>query len=125
MSVRGLILLFVVWCVPVSASELTIQITQGVDDPSAVAVVPFAWQGSPLPEDVAAIVESDLRRSGQFAPVDRSDMLGRPHEEKDVFYRDWRALDVEYLVVGRILAHESGVVIRYELFDVFKQARLM
>lgn len=126
MSVRKLLLLIVIGCLPlIAAAELTIEITQGRDNPSAIAVVPFAWAGSALPEDVAAIVSADLQRSGQFAPVDRSDMLGRPHEEKEVFYRDWRALDVEYLVVGRILAHESGVVIRYELFDVFKQTRLM
>ena len=26
-------------------AELTIEITQGVDDPTPIAVVPFAWQG--------------------------------------------------------------------------------
>ena len=27
-------------------AELTIEITQGVDNPTPIAVVPFAWQGS-------------------------------------------------------------------------------
>jgi len=51
-------------------AELTIEITQGVDDPTAIAVVPFAWQGpGSAPEDIAAVVDGDLARSGQFAPV--------------------------------------------------------
>ena len=38
-------------------AELTIEITQGIDNPTAIAVVPFAWQGpgSP-PEDIASVV---------------------------------------------------------------------
>ena len=60
-------------------AELVIEITQGVDDPTAIAVVPFAWLGAGAsPEDVASVVQSDLTRSGQFEPVDRRDMLGMP-----------------------------------------------
>ena len=59
-------------------AELTIEITQGMDDPTAIAVVPFAWQGAGVaPEDVAYVIDGDLARSGQFAPVERSAMLGR------------------------------------------------
>ena len=56
--------------VPGARAELTIEITQGVDNPTAIAVVPFAWQGAGTPpEDIAAVVDGDLTRSGQFAPV--------------------------------------------------------
>ena len=42
-------------------AELSIQITQGVDNPIPIAVVPFAWEGSGvLSEDVAQIVVNDL-----------------------------------------------------------------
>ena len=50
-------------------AELTIEITQGMDNPTAIAVVPFAWQGpGTAPEDIAWVVDSDLARSGQFRP---------------------------------------------------------
>ena len=45
-------------------SQLTIQITQGRDKPTSIAVVPLGWNGAPLPEDIAGIVAADLKRSG-------------------------------------------------------------
>ena len=106
-------------------AELTIEITQGVDDPTAIAVVPFAYTGpGGVPEDVAQVVHDDLRRSGQFAPVARADMLGMPAEEKDVFYRDWRAIQSEYLVIGRVTVGDQ-MRVEYELFDVLRQARVL
>ncbi|MEM6581907.1 MAG: Tol-Pal system beta propeller repeat protein TolB [Pseudomonadota bacterium] len=110
----------------VSASDLTIEITKGMDNPTAIAVVPFAWQGSgAAPEDVSAVIESDLLRSGQFAPVARTDMLGMPSTQQEVFYRDWRALDTEYLLIGKVSPQPlNGLRLDYELFDVLRQTRV-
>jgi TolB protein len=106
-------------------AELTIEITQGIDNPTAIAVVPFAWQGpGTAPEDIAWIVDNDLSRSGQFAPVARNDMLGRPSTEEEVFYRDWRAIDSEYLLIGRVSASGNAMRVEYELFDVVRQVRV-
>ncbi|MFT6275070.1 MAG: TolB protein [Halioglobus sp.] len=102
-------------------AELVIEITQGMDNPTAIAVVPFAWQGQGgAPEDIAAVVQGDLSRSGQFAPVDRRDMLGLPTIEKEVFYRDWRAIEADYLLIGRVSVTDR-MRIEYELFDVQSQ----
>ena len=102
-------------------AELVIEITHGVDDPMAIAVVPFAWQGEGAsPEDVASVVQSDLTRSGQFEPVDRRDMLGMPSTKADVFYRDWRAMETEYLLIGRVSVTDQ-MRVEYELFDVLRQ----
>jgi TolB protein len=105
-------------------AELTIEITQGMDNPTSIAVVPFAWQGAgTAPEDIAGIVDGDLARSGQFAPVGRTDMLGLPSVETEVFYRDWRAINTEYLLIGRVsVAGELRV--EYELFDVLRQTQV-
>jgi TolB protein len=106
-------------------AQLTIEITQGVDNPTAIAVVPFAWGGpGPAPEDIALVVDGDLARSGQFAPVPRSDMLGLPSREAEVFYRDWRAINAEYLLIGRVTASGRDMRIEYELFDVVRQTRV-
>jgi TolB protein len=105
-------------------AQLVIEITQGVDDPTPIAVAPFAWQGTgTAPEDIAAVVDGDMARSGQFAPVARADMLGRPSSEAEVFYRDWRAIDTDYLLIGRVSA-PGEMRIEYELFDVRRQARV-
>jgi len=108
-------------------AELVIEITQGVDNPTAIAVVPFAWQApGTAPEDIAGIVHSDLQRSGLFDPVARTDMLGRPSSPTQVYYRDWRAIDAEYLLIGRVsmtgTRTEGDMRIEYQLFDVVREA---
>jgi TolB protein len=108
-----------------SRAELVIEITRGVDNPTAIAVVPFAWNGpGGAPEDVAAVIDGDLSRSGQFAPVARADMLGLPSSEKEVFYRDWRSISSEYLLIGRVDSGTGQLRVVYELFDVNRQTKV-
>ncbi len=107
-------------------AALTIEITQGVEGALPIAIVPFAWEGvGTLPEDVSAIVAADLRRSGRFAPLPESDLLARPHEGSQVNFRDWRALGVNNLLIGRVRAMGPNTfVVQFQLFDVFKGAQL-
>ena len=59
-------------------AQLRIEITQGGDDPTPIAVVPFSWSGAGLlKEDVANVVAADMGRSGQFRPLARADMLSQ------------------------------------------------
>lgn len=108
-------------------AELTIEITQGVDQPVPVAVVPFGWTGiSGLQEDVAKVVGADLYRTGLFSIMKPENMLSFPTQQRDVFYRDWRMSGVEYMVIGRVLqgAGSNQFRVEYELFDVVKEQRL-
>ena len=74
-------------------AQLVIEITEGLDNPTAIAVVPFSWQGEgAAPEDIAAVIDSDLMRVGQFAPVERNNMLGRPSRASEVYFRRARAV---------------------------------
>ncbi len=102
--------------------ELQIEINQGIENPTPIAVVPFAWQGvGSAPEDVAQIVDSDLARSGQFSPVSRRDMLSYPTRESEMYYRDWRAIAAEYVLIGRVSVG-SQARIDFQLFDTTRQA---
>ncbi len=101
-----------------SVAQLEIQVTRGIDNPTSIAIAPFAWDGlGAAPEDFAQIIDSDLARSGQFSPVSRRDMLSLPTRAEDIFYRDWRAIAARYLVIGRV---SKGVQLRVEfaLYDV-------
>ncbi|MBT4832450.1 MAG: Tol-Pal system protein TolB [Porticoccaceae bacterium] len=93
-------------------SELVIRVTQGNDKPTIVAVSPIALNGIAVKQDIAAIVEADLERSGLFRATPRRDMLAFPSRSSEVYYRDWRMLGTEYLVVGSMRAIDGG---RYEL----------
>ena len=107
-------------------AELVIEITEGVDDPIPVAFVPFAWQGAgALPLAVADLIESNMERTGLFVGTARENMLSRPSRGEQVVFRDWRLIESEYLVIGRVMPEGQGLVVEYELFDVFGQAPLL
>ena len=112
---------------PSSMAELSIQITQGVDDPIPIAVVPFFMDsGSVLSEDVAQIVRNDLEQVGEFRALPLSNMISLPDEEQEVFYRDWRILAQDYLLIGKINQEPGSQLIRvqYEFFDVNREIKL-
>ncbi|WP_407067482.1 Tol-Pal system beta propeller repeat protein TolB [Marilutibacter maris] len=93
-----------------------------------VAVVPMPYQGSAAaPEtDVAAVIAADLNRSGQFRSLAADRVIERPTRGSEVNYPTWRALNQDYLVVGRVVDGSGGSYrIEYELFDVASQERLL
>ncbi len=106
-----------------ATAELRIEVTQGVDNAVRIAVVPFDWQGrGRLPVDIASVVSSDLELSGRFDSLPVDQMLSLPHDVDQVFFRDWRLLNVEYLVIGRMKPVTRGIEVHFELYNVFKQS---
>lgn len=117
----ALLLSFSAW-----SQDLVIEITQGVDNPVPIAVVPFKWSGeAALSQDVSQIIDADLERSGQFKSLKRSLMLSFPYQQEDVYFRDWSYLATEYLIIGQIFATQNeGYQVEYQLFDVERQELL-
>lgn len=106
-------------------AELVVEVTQGVDAPTPVAVVPFDWTGNALQEDVAKIVSDDLGRSGFFKMMKRENMLGTPHAKDQIFFRDWRISGNDYIVIGRMVPSGDGQIsATVELYDVLKEQRV-
>ena len=105
-------------------ADLTIEITQGVEGALPIAVVPFAWRGDAgllPPQAVGEVVAADLRRSGRFKPLPKGEMLARPSRGEDVDFRDWRALNVENLVIGDVSPNgPGGYLVKFYLYDVFR-----
>ncbi len=100
-------------------------ITKGVDKPIKIAVVPFAWTGGRIPEDIPSIMRSDFRFSGQFEAIAPERMLSFPRTESEVHYRDWKVLGAEYLVIGSLTFQNGRYYASYEVFDVVREKRLM
>ncbi len=105
------------------ASRLTIEVTRGVDNPTRIAVVPFRRDHA-TGIDLASVVSADLSRSGRFEVIDRSLMLSSPAVFDDVYFRDWRALGVEYLVIGVSSIVEGKREIDFELVDINQRRTL-
>lgn len=121
-------LLSAIFCTGAYAAELNIEITRGVDNPIAIAVVPFAWQGdSLLNEDIAQIVANDLEQVGEFRALSRTNMLSLPRQASEVHFRDWRILAQQYLLVGKIESTPGSQLVRvqYEFFDINREQILV
>ncbi|MDH3689990.1 MAG: Tol-Pal system beta propeller repeat protein TolB [Gammaproteobacteria bacterium] len=104
---------------------LQIDITQGVERGYPVAVVPFETSGVEPPHSVSDIVEADLGRSGRFEPLPQEDFLNQPHDHTEVNYKDWRLIQAEWLVVGRVQdVGGDRYKVQFQLFDVFKSSQV-
>ena len=114
----------VLMSLPVRAN-LTIEITQGIDNPTVIAVVPTGWSGPALSENISQIVQDDLHRSGQFRPLPQTDMLSFPQSGNEVYFRDWRMLGSEFILTSKLQAAPGGYEVRYELFDVLSERRVL
>ncbi len=110
--------------VPTQA-RLSIEITQGVEGALPIAVVPFGTNSkSALPEDVAAVVASDLARSGQFAPLALDKLPERPSDGKEINFAAWRGAGSDNLVIGRVDQRDNGYVVQFQLFDAVRGVQL-
>ena len=110
---------------PLAAAEVTIEIDRGYDNPKKIAIVPFGGGGVAGIENPAGVVSFDLARSGQFAPLGAENMLSLPSQPNEVFFRDWRILGVDYLVIGRAEVEFDGkIAINYYLYDVLNERQL-
>lgn len=116
-------ILLLAWLTLPATAELRIEVTQGVDNAVRIAVVPFKYPRRPrLPVQVHEVVDADLTLSGRFAPLPVNQMLSLPTSSDKVLPRDWRLLDVEYLIMGELVREEFGYQLRFELYNVFKQS---
>ena len=69
-----------------------------------IAVVPFGWQSAGVSDtDIAAVIRSDLDRTGQFVALRNDRYIEVPNTSAEVKFETWRALKQNYVVVGRVL----------------------
>ena len=108
-------------------AELQILITKGQGEAVPIAVVPFGWMGQGgQPYDIASVVAADLSRGGRFAPLAVDDMLQKPTTGAEIDFGDWRILDTEVVIVGRMSALPKGEYsIEFRVFDVFRGDQLL
>lgn len=109
---------------PVQA-VIEIEITQGGDNAIPIAIVPFGWKGKgELPEDIAKIVGADLQRSGNFAPLNREDLVASPVSGDVPRYANWRLSGADFLLIGGARPSDKGYHLEFQLYDVLQQTLL-
>lgn len=86
-----------------------------------IAVVPFGDTGSP---DIATIVGNDLYNSGLFEPLPRQNMLSTPHTPNEVAFRDWSAVNAQFLLIGSVSSVGDKLQLQYYLYNVASQQQV-
>lgn len=118
----GLAFTFLFFCIDAYAA-LRIQITRGAADAQPIAIVPFTWEGiesnQSAPANIGNIVSADLERSGEFKAVSQQAMLSQPSIGDQINFAQWRILDINHLVVGRLKqVAANNYAAEFQLFDV-------
>jgi TolB protein len=105
-----------------------LNITQGTIQPLPIAIADFAGDGSIDPQiarDVSNVVANDLRASGLFVPIDPAAFIEQGVGPDSLpRFEDWRVLNAQALVVGRIGASEGRLRAEFRLWDVFAGKQL-
>lgn len=99
----------------VADSDVRISIDEGVSMAQPIAVVPFKASG--VPADVAQIISDDLRNSGKFTPLERSQMPAQPGSAAEVVADQWSAIGIDNIVVGQVSSTGGGYNVAYQLID--------
>ncbi len=115
----GCILFLMLVLASVASATVTIRITQGVDSPVRIAVVPFLGNTS-ASTDLAGVISNNLSLSGRFHPLSTNRFPGMPSSQQSILFRDWRLLQQEFIVIGRMeRLNNGGYRATMELYDVF------
>ena len=93
---KSIFLILLLMSSQLTLSQLRIEITSGAEDPINIAVVPIDWRLElPQEEYLHEIIKDDLESFGEFKVLPPKGMLSFPSTEVEVFYRDWRLLNVD------------------------------
>ncbi len=120
-------LLLLILLIPAAGNAvMEIEITHAGQSALPVAIVPFGWKGeSDVPEDVAAVISSDLKRSGRFNPLERQDLVAQPVSGAQVKYGNWRLSGVDYLLIGQVTQVQNKTFqVQFQLLDVVRQKHI-
>lgn len=109
------------------AGPLRIQITEGISEPTAIAIAPFGGP-QPLADRLRQVVIDDLTGTDLFRAIPDDALIGgTPGVGAAVRWSGWRAVNAQALVVAEV-AQQGGddapVSLRFRLYDVMLGAPL-
>ena len=127
-SLLLLVLLGTLAAVKPAQAVLELNITQGNVQPLPIAIPDFAGDGSIDPQvarEISEVVTRDLRSSGLFFPIDQAAFIERGVGMDQVpNFEDWRVVNAQALVVGRIGSGDSRLTAEFRLWDTFAGKQL-
>jgi TolB protein len=105
-----------------------LNITQGTIQALPIAIPDFAGDGSvdaQAAREISDVVASDLRASGLFSPIDQAAFVEKGIGTDNVpRFEEWRVVNAQALVVGRIGSADGRLKAEFRLWDVFSGKQL-
>ena len=105
------------------SSELILEITQGTENPFRVALLEFDGDKN-ISNQIDDIIKNNLKRSGEFEIFEGSDLLSIPSSESEVIFNDFKILNIDYLVMGKIKKDGSSLSVIYEVYEIKKGKKI-
>jgi TolB protein len=100
-------------------AQVRVDITQGQIQPMPIAITDFVGD-SEVAREISNVVEADLRRSGLFAPIDKTAFIEQiVNIDQPPRFGDWRIINAQSLVTGRVMRTGGGIRAEFRLWDVF------
>lgn len=110
----------------VGRAALEIEISGGSAQQIPIAVVPFNQAAFKNQENIANIINADLRRSGLFRVLETAGVAKQPDTIAQVNYADWTSLQAQAIAVGRVEALPGNrLKVSFQLADALKQTQLV
>lgn len=106
-TVKLFVGLLLICCLQTSYAALQLELTQGIDRAIPIAVVAFAGQNDGA-NNIADIIQADLKYSGRFKLLDTQQANQQPHTVAEVNYGYWRNQGADNLVIGSVTPLTGG-----------------
>ena len=104
---------------------VTIDVNKGTIEPLPIAITDFL-AGDQLGAEISSIVTADLKRSGLFAPIDKSAFIEKiSNPDVAPRFEDWKVINAQALVTGRVSKEADGRIrAEYRLWDTYAGQQL-
>jgi TolB protein len=112
---------------PVQAT-LEIDVTQGQVAPTPIAIPDFIpGDGNEvLGRDIAAVIGNDLEHSGLFRLISKASFLQDTASAfQEPRFADWRLVNAQCLLIGRITSGGGKITVEFRLFDVYNGTSML
>lgn len=129
LAVASVLLLLIAFAVaPAAQAQLQLSITQGVAEPLPIAIpgfVALSPTASTVAQDMARVINDNLRYSGLFRPVDQAAFLQKfQSAEEAPRFPDWKGVGADLLTVGQIRDLGGQLQVDFRLYDVLAQNQM-
>ncbi len=110
------------------AQSSVVDVTKARTDPIPIAVPNFAGasdEAQRLGQNIAGVIQTNLRNSGLFRPVDRAAYIQTAEAAAQApRFQDWRVIGAQALTTGRAELSGDRLRVEFRLWDVLPEAQI-